>query len=147
MATGYSRVACRFRMARYSHSKSRIGALSFCNKLQEWMWLDWVNVFIYPSFQLMVVSDDSFPFKLVPYISNSFLPIDGWWLMVLLVRGRYPHISIKLCGREFWHNHSSSHNHGSVENGCIFNISFLSIWRLIFHWTMIMGERIHACGI
>ena len=34
-----------------------------------------------------------------------------------------------------------SHNHGSVENGCISNISFLS-FRVIFHWTMIMRERV-----
>ena len=31
---------------------------------------------------------------------------------------------------------SSSHNHGSVENGCISNISFLSFRGPIFHWTM-----------
>ena len=34
----------------------------------------------------------------------------------------------------------SSHNHGSVENWCISNVSFLS-FGVIFHWTMIMGER------
>ena len=36
----------------------------------------------------------------------------------------------------------SSHNHGNqLKNGCISNISFLS-FRVIFHWTMIMGERV-----
>ena len=35
----------------------------------------------------------------------------------------------------------SQKNHGSVENGCISNISFLS-FRVIFHWTMIMRERV-----
>ena len=35
----------------------------------------------------------------------------------------------------------SSHNHGSVENDCISNISFLS-FRVVFHETMIMGERV-----
>ena len=35
----------------------------------------------------------------------------------------------------------SSHNHGSVENGCISNMSFLS-FRVIFHWTMIMGGSV-----
>ena len=38
--------------------------------------------------------------------------------------------------------HPSSHNHGSVENGCITNMSFLSFRGPIFHWTMIMGERV-----
>ena len=32
----------------------------------------------------------------------------------------------------------SSHNHGSVKNGCISNTSFLS-FRVVFHWTMIVG--------
>ena len=35
-----------------------------------------------------------------------------------------------------------SHNHGSVENGCISNIRFLSFRGPIFHETMIMGERV-----
>ena len=39
----------------------------------------------------------------------------------------------------------SSQNYGSVENGCISNIRFLST-RVIFHWTMIMGERVTKKG-
>ena len=40
------------------------------------------------------------------------------------------------------HNvYPSSHHHGSVENGCISNMSFLS-FRVIFHRTMTMGERV-----
>ena len=39
----------------------------------------------------------------------------------------------------------SSQNHGSVESGCISNIRFLSS-RMIFHWTMIMGERVTKKG-
>ena len=35
----------------------------------------------------------------------------------------------------------SFHNHGSVENECISNISFLS-FRVVFHETMIMGESV-----
>ena len=35
----------------------------------------------------------------------------------------------------------SSQNHGSVENGCVSKIRFLS-FRVIFHWTVIMGERV-----
>jgi len=36
----------------------------------------------------------------------------------------------------------TSHHHGSVENGCISNIRFLSFRVVAFHWTMIMGERV-----
>ena len=39
----------------------------------------------------------------------------------------------------------SSQNHGSVENGCVSNIRFLS-FRVIFHWTVIMGERVLYCS-
>ena len=35
----------------------------------------------------------------------------------------------------------SSHSHGSMEHGCISNSSYLSN-TAIFHWTMIMGERV-----
>ena len=41
----------------------------------------------------------------------------------------------------------SSRNHGSMKNGSRFHSSYLSN-AAIFHWTMIMGERVrflHAC--
>ena len=37
--------------------------------------------------------------------------------------------------------YSSSHNHGSMENGCVSNICFLS-FRVILHWTMITWARV-----
>ena len=39
-------------------------------------------------------------------------------------------------------NFPSSHNHGSVKNGCISNriVTFQII--AIFHWTMVIGERV-----
>ena len=39
----------------------------------------------------------------------------------------------------------SSQNHGSVENGYVSKIRFLS-FRVIFHWTVIMGERVLYCS-
>ena len=36
----------------------------------------------------------------------------------------------------------TSHTHGSVENGCISYVSFLSFRGCFFHWTMILGERV-----
>ena len=53
-------------------------------------------------------------------------------------------LSSSLClfsSQQLLTSYPSSHNHGSVENGCISNISFLS-FRVVFHWTMIMGERV-----
>ena len=40
-----------------------------------------------------------------------------------------------------WSHYPSCYNHGSVENGCISNNS-ARLFRIIFHWTMIMGERV-----
>ena len=37
--------------------------------------------------------------------------------------------------------YSFSHNHGSVENGCIWKVSTIGDTP-IFHWTMIMGGRV-----
>ena len=43
-----------------------------------------------------------------------------------------------------WAMYPTSHNHGSVKNGCISNRIVTFSTTAMFHWTMIMGERVSS---